>query len=217
MFTTLRNTLFVLLISLSASVASEDNLSQQIDVTTGGKLIVDVDFGAIQVGAGTDGKISLEAHRMIEFGDETKEKEFLAAAPITVTKEGNVVTVRVRRKGSWIGWNFGHSRMDASYTLHVPKQFDLDLRTSGGNIAAVDVSGNLKAHTSGGKLEFANLEGCRCPAEIKTSGGDISLVNGTGILHAETSGGRIEVHNLAGDADLETSGGNLVLEKIKGK
>jgi len=232
MFTTLRNTLFVLLISLSASVASEDNLSQQIDVTTGGKLIVDVDFGAIQVGAGTDGKISLEAHRMVEFGDETKEKEFLAAAPITVTKEGNVVTVRVRRKGSWIGWNFGHSRMDASYTLHVPKQFDLDLRTSGGDIAAVDVSGNLKAHTSGGKLEFANLEGtlsantsggsislegCRCPAEIKTSGGDISLVNGTGILHAETSGGRIEVHNLAGDADLETSGGNLVLEKIKGK
>ena len=232
MFTTLRNTLFVLLISLSASVASEDNLSQQIDVTTGGKLIVDVDFGAIQVGAGTDGKISLEAHRVIEFGDETKEKEFLAAAPITVTKEGNVVTVRVRRKGSWIGWNFGHSRMDASYTLHVPKQFDLDLRTSGGDIAAVDVSGNLKAHTSGGKLEFANLEGtlsantsggsislegCRCPAEIKTSGGDISLVNGTGILHAETSGGRIEVHNLAGDADLETSGGNLVLEKIKGK
>ena len=232
MFTTLRNTLFVLLISLSASVASEDNLSQQIDVTAGGKLIVDVEFGTIQVGAGTDGKISLEAHRMVEFGDETKEKEFLAAAPITVTKEGNVVTVRVRRKGSWIGWNFGHSRMDASYTLHVPKQFDLDLRTSGGDIAAVDVSGNLKAHTSGGKLEFANLEGtlsantsggsislegCRCPAEIKTSGGDISLVNGTGILHAETSGGRIEVHNLAGDADLETSGGNLVLEKIKGK
>jgi DUF4097 and DUF4098 domain-containing protein YvlB len=231
MFTTLRNTLFALLVSVSASVATEENLSKQLDVAPGGKLIVDVDFGNIQVGAGADGKIALDAHRQVEFGNEAKEKEYLAAAPITVTQEGNVVTVRSRRKESWVNWNF-HSRMDASYTLHVPKKFDVDLRSSGGSIATVDISGNLKAHTSGGKLEFANLEGtltadtsggsisiegCRCPVEIKTSGGDISVVNGTGVLHAHTSGGRIEVRNLAGDADLETSGGNLVLEKIKGK
>jgi DUF4097 and DUF4098 domain-containing protein YvlB len=232
MFTTLRNILVLLLISLSVAVASEENLSRQIDVTPGGKLIVDVDFGTIQVGAGADGKIALEAHRKVELGDETKEKEYLAAAPIAVTKEGNVVTVRARRNESWFNWNFGHSRMDASYILQVPKKFDLDLRTSGGDIGAVDISGDLKAHTSGGKLEFADLEGaltattsggsirvegCRCPTEIKTSGGDIFVVDGAGVLHAQTSGGRIEVHNLSGDADLETSGGNLVLEKIRGK
>jgi DUF4097 and DUF4098 domain-containing protein YvlB len=232
MFITIRNALFVLLISVSASLASEENLSQQIDVTPGGKLIVDVDFGTVQVGAGADGKVALEVHRKVEFGDETKEKEYLAAAPIKVSKEGNVVSVRARRNGSWSNWHFGHSRMEADYTLHVPKKFDLDLRTSGGDVGVVDISGNLKAHTSGGKLEFADLEGtlsadtsggsiklegCRCPAEIKTSGGHISVVNGTGILRARTSGGRIEVHNLSGDADLETSGGNLVLEKISGK
>jgi DUF4097 and DUF4098 domain-containing protein YvlB len=232
MFATLRNTLFILLTLLSASVASEENLSQQIDVIPGGKLVVDVDFGTIEVGTGAAGKIVLEAHRKVDFGDETKEKEYLAAVPITITKEGNVVTVRSRRKESWTNWNFGHSRMDASYTLEVPKKFDLDLRTSGGDIAAVDVSGDLTAHTSGGKLQFADLEGaltattsggsirvegCRCPAEIKTSGGDISVIDGTGVLHARTSGGRIEVHNLSGDADLETSGGNLILEKIRGK
>src|SRR5947209_540926 len=232
MFTTLRHTLFVLLISLSASVASEENVSRQIDVTPGGKLVVDVDFGTIQVAAGADEKIALEAQRRVDFGDEARDKDYLAAAPITVTKEGNVVTVRARREGSWTNWNFGHSRMAASYTLHVPRKFDLDLRTSGGDIAAVDVSGNLKAHTSGGKLEFAGLEGmltadtsggsikvegCRSPIEIKTSGGDISVLDSTGVLHARTSGGRIEVHNLSGDADLETSGGNLVLEKIRGK
>src|SRR6516165_7767382 len=125
MFTTVRNTLFVLFISISASVASEENLSRQIDVTPGGKLIVDVDFGTIQVGAGADGKIALEAHRMVEFGNDTREKEYLAAAPITVTKEGNVVTVRARRTESRTNWNFGHSRMDASYTLQVPKKFNL--------------------------------------------------------------------------------------------
>ncbi len=231
MFTIVRNTVAVLLISLSAAVASEENVSREVDVAPGDKLVVDVDFGTIQVAAGADGKVALEAHRKVEFGNEAKEKEYLAAAPITVAKEGNVVTVRSRRKESWTNWHFGFSRTEASYVLHVPKKFDFDLRTSGGEIAAVDISGNLKAHTSGGKLEFANLEGtltadtsggsitlenCRCPAEIKTSGGHISVVNGTGNLRARTSGGRIEVHNLSGDADVETSGGGLVLEKIRG-
>ena len=232
MFTTIRNTFVVLLISVSASIAAEENVSKQLDVTPGQKLVVDVDFGTIQVATGADTTVTLEAHRLVEFGNDAKEKEYLAAAPITVTKEGDVVTVRSRRKESWMNWHFGFSRMNASYTLHVPKKFDLDLRTSGGEIAVVDVSGNVKAHTSGGKLEFANLEGalnadtsggsitlenCKCPAEIKTSGGHISVVNGTGALHARTSGGRIEVHNLFGDADVETSGGGLVLEKIRGK
>src|SRR5690348_1769020 len=102
MFTTLRNSLFVLLISVSASIAAEENVSQQLDVTAGGKLIVDVDFGTIQVDGAADGKVSVDAHRLVEFGNEAKEKEYLAAAPITVTKEGNVVTVRSRRKESWM-------------------------------------------------------------------------------------------------------------------
>ncbi len=113
MFTTLRNTLFVLLISLSASVASEDNLSQQIDVTPGGQLVVDVDFGTIQVDAGADGKVTLDAHRRVEFGDENKEKEYLAAAPITVTKEGNVVTVQIAAQGivdQLAFWSFKNGR-----------------------------------------------------------------------------------------------------------
>lgn len=233
MFTTIRNAVFVLLISVSASIAAEENVSRQIDVAPGGKLVVDVDFGGIQVAAAGDGNVALDAHRKVEFGNDAKEKEYLAAAPITFTKEGNVVTVRSRRKeSSWMNLHFWNCRTEASYTLHVPKKFDLDLRTSGGAIAVVDVSGNLKAHTSGGRLEFANLEGavtadtsggsiqmegCKCPVEIKTSGGHIAIVNGTGAVHARTSGGRIEVHNLAGDADLETSGGGLVLERIKGK
>ena len=232
MFSILRSLLLLFALACTASAASEEKVTRQLDATPGGKLVVDVEFGNVGVAAGADDKVALDAHRKIDFGDEAKEKEYLAAAPITVNKEGNVVTVRARRKESWFNWSFGHSTMNASYTLHVPKKFDVDLRTSGGDIAAVDVSGDLKAHTSGGKLEFANLEGaisastsggsievenCRAPVQIKTSGGDISVVNATGVLQAKTSGGGIAVRNLSGDADLETSGGDLILERIKGK
>ncbi|HME88284.1 MAG TPA: DUF4097 family beta strand repeat-containing protein [Chthoniobacterales bacterium] len=227
----LGNMLVLFAVALTASAASEENINRQIDAVAGEKLIVDVDFGTIDVSAGADGKVTLEAHRKIDFGDESKEKEYLASAPITVSKEGNVVTIRSRGNKPE-HWNFGHCETDAKYTIRVPKRFDPELRTDGGTISVRDIAGNLKAHTSGGRMTFTHLEGtldgetsggaieaedCRGPIDIKTSGGHIKVTDGKGSLNANTSGGGIEVHNFSGDADIRTTGGSLDLDKISGK
>src|SRR3954470_4721606 len=91
--------LFLLALAVSTAAAlSEENVSQTLDSAPGGRLIVDVDFGTIDVAAGPDDKISVVAHRKIDSDDETQEKEYLAPAPVTVKKEGNTVTVRARRQ-----------------------------------------------------------------------------------------------------------------------
>src|SRR5215472_8467357 len=92
----LGNLLVLFAVALTASAASEENINRQIEAVAGGKLIVDVDFGSIDVSAGADDKVALEAYRKIDFGDEAREKEYLANVPIAVTKEENVVTVRSR-------------------------------------------------------------------------------------------------------------------------
>lgn len=232
MLTLLRNWFVLFALTLTASAASEENITRQLDVAPGGKLIVDVDFGTIDVVAGADDKVVLEAHRKIDFRDEAKEKEYFAAAPVTISKDGNVVTVRAHYPNSKSLWNFGHSETNGRYSLHVPKRCETDLDTAGGDISVTGIAGNLKAKTSGGKLVFKQLEGtlagktsggpvaledCRGPIEIQTSGGDITATNGTGPLKARTSGGRIDVRDYTGDTDVKTSGGDLVLEKITGK
>ena len=58
-----------LLLAFTASVAwakSEQSINQQFDAAPGGRLIVDVDFGTIDVSAGTDGKVTVEATRKID-------------------------------------------------------------------------------------------------------------------------------------------------------
>src|SRR3954451_6331371 len=77
---------------------SEENVSQTLDGAPGGRLIVDVDFGTIDVSAGTDDKISVVAHRKIDSDNEAQEKEYLSSAPVVVTKDGNTITVRARRQ-----------------------------------------------------------------------------------------------------------------------
>jgi hypothetical protein len=232
MLTILRNLLVLFALVVTASAATEENISRQLDVTPGGKLVVDVDFGTINVTTGTDDKVVIEAYRKIDFRDEAKEKEYFAAAPVAISQDGNVVTVRARRAKSEGSWSCGHSEMDGRYAIRVPKRFETDLRTEGGDVTAGEITGNVTAETSGGKLAFKHLEGtltantsggsielesCRGPIKIETSGGDITVADGTGTLEAKTSGGRIDVRNFSGDTEVRTSGGSLSLERITGK
>ena len=231
MFTLLRTSFLLLILALTASAASEENINQQVDAVPGGKLIVDVDFGTINVTAGADNKVAVEARRKIDFGAEAREKDYFSATPVTITKDDNVITVRARSLNkNW--WNFGHSETHGEYTIHVPKKFETDLHTEGGDVIAAEISGNVTVKTSGGKLAFKHLEGslnantsggsievedCRGPIKIETSGGDITVADGIGALNAKTSGGRINVHNFSGDTEAKTNGGNLSLQRITGR
>jgi hypothetical protein len=232
MLTILRSLLALFALAVTAAAATEQNISRQIDVTPGGKLIVDVDFGTINVARGADDKVIIEAHRKIDFGDEAKEKEYFADAPVAISQDGNVVTVRAHHAKSKGFWSFGHSEMDGRYTIRVPKRFETDLHTEGGDVTMGEITGNVTVKTSGGKLAFKHLEGtldadtsggsievedCRGPIKIETSGGDITVADGTGTVDAKTSGGRIDVRNFSGDTEVRTSGGNLSLQTITGK
>jgi DUF4097 and DUF4098 domain-containing protein YvlB len=227
-------TLLLLIVSTTTAAAlSEENISQQLDGSPGGKLIVDVDFGTIDVAAGADDKIDISAHRKIESNNEAQEKEYLAAAPVQVTKEGNTITIRARRqqKDHNLSWS-GSCNMDARYTVRVPRNFHSELRTGGGTIIGAELTGTMSADTSGGKLKFTHLRGptgattsggsielngCEGPVKVDTSGGRIDAIDGSGSLEAHTSGGSIVVRNFGGDTKVETSGGRLTFENINGK
>lgn len=222
----------ILLVALArAGALTTDTVNQQLDAAPGGKIVVDVDFGTVDVGAGADNRVDVQAERKIDTSDEEREKAYLAAAPITVSKEGNTITVRAHRQSheSW-SWS-GHVKMDAHYAVKVPKNFSADLRTGGGSIAASDLVGTMNAHTSGGKLRFTQLHGevngktsggrvdlkdCEGPLVVETSGGAIEASGGNGKLDARTSGGQIRVKDFSGDTKVETSGGQLALVNIKG-
>src|SRR4051812_45886973 len=102
----IRSLLLLIAAAATASALSEENVNQEYDATPGGRLIVDVDFGTIEVSAGADDKVTIDAHRKIDSDNETREKEYLAAVPVMVTKEGNTVTIRARRKDKDHGSNW---------------------------------------------------------------------------------------------------------------
>ena len=219
--------------ALPAFALSEQRVEENFEVTPGAKLIVDVDFGTIDVAQSEDKKISVSAYRKIEGPSEAQEKEYIAAAPIIVIKQDNAVTVRARREHRNKSWNWcGQTSMRAHYKIRAPRELNVQLDTGGGEIAAAELSGSCKAQTSGGNLKFSRmrgplqasssgghiaLEACDGAINVSTSGGKIDALAGSGSLNASTSGGSIVVRNFSGDSTVESSGGKLILENIRGK
>ena len=224
---------FLLALTVASSYAlTEQNVTQQYDAAPNGHLVVDVDFGTVDVTAGSDGKVDIEAHRKLDFRNEPREKEYFADSPLMITKEGETVMIQARpRTKHRLSWS-GEMTMDARYTVRLPKQYNVDLHTSGGAIAVNGIKGEIKSNTSGGELKFTALEGpidartsggniamkdCAGDTRISTSGGGIDINNGSGRLDARTSGGSIAVRQFIGDTEVRTSGGRLTLENVKGK
>ncbi len=222
--------------ALSAAAATEQNIHETRAAKPGGTLVVDVDFGSIEVAPGENDKVVIDAHRKIEASSKAKEEEYFKAVPLTITTEGDRVIVRAVHKqesfGSQLWKSLGRTRTEARYTVRVPANFATDLNTAGGDVTVRGLSGNLKADTSGGDLNFAQIKGdiradtsggditlkdCDGATDLGTSGGRIEATGGQGKLNLETSGGHVTVLNRVGETRVESSGGKLRLGNISGR
>jgi len=228
--------LLLTLTSCAALAATEEQTNKTFQVQPGGKLVVDVDFGSIDVttNANATDAVTVSVWRKVTRGSEAEEQKYLSENPVVFVQDGNTVTVRAHSKDKekfhWFGGL--KNRNEGKYTIQVPAQFNAQLNTSGGGIAASDVIGEVKADTSGGGLRFARLHGplngdtsgggihvtdCEGQIKIDTSGGGIEVTGGSGTLNGDTSGGSIIVKNFKGPASVDTSGGGITIENVAGK
>ena len=221
-----------LLTSMAARAATEEQLHQQFTVQPGGRLVVDVDFGSVNVSTHAASEVVVDAWRSVTRSSKSAEEAFLEAHPVNFSQDGNTVAIRSRGSDQQRGWWSGRSRTEAKYTITVPAEFDAQLKTAGGGIAVSNLAGAVKAATSGGGLRFADLRGpldgftsgggvhvtdCAGKLKIRTSGGGIDVRGGSGSLDGVTSGGSVTVKDFQGAARVGTSGGGLTIEKVGGE
>lgn len=229
-------TAFLLLLgSCAAFAATEEQINTNFNFAPGGTLIVNVDFGSITVGTNATNEVTLDVWRKVSRKNKAKEQEFLREYPVHFTQDGTTVTVWAEHHGSdgRSGWLWGaRSENDAKYTIQVPAQFNVQLKTPGGGISVNDLAGNTKADTSGGGLSFTRLHGpldgntsgggiqvadCDGALKIHTSGGGITVSGGSGTLDGHTSGGPVTVKDFQGNTHVRTSGGGITIENVVGE
>src|ERR1700678_682294 len=104
-------------------------------------------------------------------------------------------------------------RLWVTVELNIPKSYNVDVITGGGNIESEDVNGRESLVTAGGTIIAGNIGGF---AHLETAGGHVTVKNVAGDLTAISGGGHITTGSISGSANLHTTGGHIRAESIQG-
>jgi hypothetical protein len=165
------------------------------------------DLGNIVIHTQDSGKIDYHVH--LETDATQKDAHELL-------KNFNVTAIKVFDGASWRGRSLGRrstGRLWVTIYVNLPKNYNVDVTTGGGNIEADDINGRTTLSTAGGNIVAGNIGG---QAHLETGGGHISVKNVSGGLIANTGGGHITTGSIGGNAVLHTSGGHIRAGSVQG-
>jgi len=189
----------LVLLAASPAGAAEKKVERTFTVSPGGSLVVDADSASVRVSGSDTNQVTV---RMTARGSE----EDLATMKLEASQKGDGVTVTMKRPGKKGWFNSGSWNTDERIEVTVPRRYEINVHTSGGDVELTDTTGSARLDTSGGDLVARNING---NVELRTSGGGISADRIRGDVDADTSGGDIRLLNVDGKIRGQTSGGSV--------
>ncbi|MEA2909895.1 MAG: hypothetical protein QOJ15_1976 [Bradyrhizobium sp.] len=207
------------------------NLEKTFSITGAGKLSIQADRGTIVVGTDGTDKVQVRVLRRVKGGSKADADELFSNHEVIFDQEGNKVTVVAKNKKEQRSWNFNRPNLEVRYQVNIPKKFEVDLKTAGGDITVADLDGNAATRTSSGSIKLAHISGAVDAADaggdilveeaggkavIRTSSGSIELHKARAGVEASDAGGDIRVGDAASDVMANTSSGSIKLANVKG-
>jgi len=193
--------LFLLFIPF-ALFAQEERSEKSFAVKPNGWLELKADFGSVQVRSWPQNEVKIEVFKWVEGRQRRGAKELFEDYEIRYNQTERGVSVIAEMRGQ--KFRRGNDGLQVEFRINVPKQYNLDLNTSGGSIEVDDLIGEVRVNTSGGSIDLRQAKG---KLFARTSGGGINVGEVSGDVDVETSGGSIEVDGAAGNLRAHTSGG----------
>lgn len=191
----------------SVALAAQRTYDKTLNVPPGGGgLTLDADVGSVSV-------VGHDAPQVVVHADLEGSQSFLDTLRIDTEQTASGVTITAHvPHSSWSNWfNFGSSRV--RFTIEVPRNYPVDLRTSGGGLEVQDLNAPVRGKTSGGGIHIRNVAG---PIIMHTSGGSVEAEHLNGPATLSSSGGPIDVSDSTGNLDLHTSGGGISIQNADG-
>ncbi|MFZ5515361.1 MAG: DUF4097 family beta strand repeat-containing protein [Candidatus Zhuqueibacterota bacterium] len=194
------------------SSSQREKIVKSFDVANGQLLFLKSDLGSVKVNTWDRREVRIE----VVFDDENASRRDVERIfdnfEVTFDQDSRGVQVFGEYTGS-PRWLSGFNRVRIRFDILVPREFDLDITTSGGSIEVADLTGAIDLNTSGGSIRIGDVKG---PVKANTSGGSISVAGADGDVDVRTSGGSISVGETKGSIYAQTSGGGITLDRVTG-
>jgi hypothetical protein len=185
-------------LAASATTARADQWSKTYQVNGRADLHVTTGDGDVTV-TGTD------PHPVAARATATGWKIGPNDVQIIESQSGNSVSIEVKVP-HWGFSMFGGNHKSLRVEVSVPRELDLDVRTSDGNVTAQGVSGKIQFDTGDGNVTAGNIKG---DIRIHTGDGHIEGHNFDGSLNADTGDGNLRIDGRFDTLALKTGDGSI--------
>ena len=180
----------------AAFIAAAEGETKTFSVSSGGKLILDLDAGGDVEISGTGGSSVTVSHTgSCRPNCEVEIKE---------------VAGGVRVSNEFFGSHGGSA--DVKFKIAVPSHFDVQVQSMGGGISISGVEGKFSGKTFGGEITLRDVRG---DANLTTMGGQISLTDSDLDGELQTMGGEVLFENVVGDVKGSSMGGNVRYKNVR--
>lgn len=191
----------------------ERNIEKTFTVAPGGELLVQADLGSIEIVPGDGDRAEVRVAREVRRAAEGDADRMFADHEVTFTQEGRKLLIVARRRSPPTVWRRNAPTFEVRFRIALPRRFDVDLTTAGGDIRLGDLEGKARLGTSSGAIATGMVAG---PVDARNAGGDITVAECRRAVTAKTSSGAIRLPRVEGKVDATNAGGDIVIGSAAG-
>jgi DUF4097 and DUF4098 domain-containing protein YvlB len=190
--------LTVMTIAAAATPARADDWSRTYQISGRADLRVSTDDGDVTI-VGADQK-QIDAR-------VTTEGYKIGSSDVRIEESQNGDHVVISVKMPHFNFSFfGGRHKSVKIELHVPRELELEVETSDGNVVAQNVAGRVHFSTGDGNVTATGVHG---DIRLHTGDGHISGTNFDGTLDADTGDGNLQIGGRFDSLSLKTGDGNI--------
>jgi len=184
--------------TLAATSTRADDWSKTYPISARADLRVSTDDGDVTI-IGSDQK-QIDAR-------VTTEGYKLSSSEVRIEESQNGDHVVISVKVPHFNFSFFGSRHKSiKVELHVPRELELEVETSDGNVVAQNVAGRVHFNTGDGNVTATGVHG---DIRLHTGDGHITGTNFDGTLDASTGDGNLQISGRFDSLTLKTGDGNI--------
>lgn len=194
--------LLMLTIYCSAVLAEEEEFNQTYDLAPGGTIGLKNINGPVTIKAWDRGQVEVKAIK------KAKSREDLDQTTIEVDPQPSRINIRTVHPKSKT-----HDGVSVSYTLHVPRNVNLDkIESVNGSVTISDIDGSIDSHTVNGSINISNSSGSTSASTVN-GGITVELNNVAGKdMKFKTVNGSIKAYlpeSISADVTAKTTNGSI--------
>jgi hypothetical protein len=214
--------LLALLVSILGSTVlaaeSKDRVETDIPFGPGGYLYLKNRSGELRISSWDEERVHIVAVKRIQHRNDRDDETLLKDIRIDIVQKEDEILIETKgpeSDDSFIDRFFGRHKYayTVDYEIKVPKQIDLNIENTNGDIEVLQINGRIRLETTNGNIDAREIEGlAKCNSTNGSIRAEFTEVPEGDRLSFKTTNGSISVHfpeDFGGMFDLKTVNGTI--------